>query len=314
MHIAQLAALNSQHMTKKTLLNICGPTAAGKTSVALHWAEHFGCPILSTDSRQCYRELVIGSAQPSPEEQARVPHYFVADRSIQEPITAGEYEVYALQILDELFEKHDIVVAVGGSGMYIDALLHGLDPLPTDPEIKADLEARAAAEGLPALKAELMELDPVHASKVDARNPRRIIRALEVIKITGKKYSEQLSHEPKQRPFKVVNWVLNLDRPALYERINSRVHQMIAAGLENEARNLEAHQDLVSLQTVGYREWWPYFEGMYDLDRTIELIQQYSRRYAKRQLTYFKRFEDAQWLDPMDINGQEVSLQKAGLL
>jgi len=298
----------------KYLLNICGPTAVGKTGVALYWAEKLGCPILSTDSRQCYKELAIGSAPPSQEELDQIPHYFIGDRSIHEPITAGEYETFALKTLEQLFHTHDVVVTVGGSGMYIDALLHGLDPLPTDAAIKAELEERAEAEGLPVLKAELERLDPEHAAKVDVRNPRRVIRALEVIAITGKKYSEQLNNTPKNRPFEVVNWVLNMDREKLYERINSRVHLMISAGLEEEARKLESHQDLVALQTVGYREWWPYFEGMYNRDRTIELIQQFSRRYAKRQLTYFKRFEGALWLDPNDINSQEESLRKAGLL
>jgi len=298
----------------KYLLNICGPTAVGKTGVALYWAEKLGCPILSTDSRQCYRELAIGSAPPSQEELDRVPHYFVGDRSIQDPITAGEFETFALQTLEELFQTHDVVVAVGGSGMYIDALLHGLDPLPTDPKIKAELENRASTEGLAALKTELYHLDPEHAAKVDVRNPRRVIRALEVIAITGKKYSDQLNNTPKERPFTIVNWVLNMDREKLYERINSRVELMISAGLEEEARKLEPHQDLVALQTVGYREWWPYFEGLYNRDRTVELIQQFSRRYAKRQLTYFKRFENALWLDPNDINSQEESLRKAGLL
>ena len=298
----------------KTLINLCGPTAVGKTNVALYWAEKLGCPILSTDSRQCYRELAVGSAPPSREELDRVPHYFIADRSIQDPITAGEYEHFALETLEELFKTHDVVVAVGGSGMYIDALLHGLDPLPSDPKVKAKLEERAALEGLAALKTELYHLDPEHSAKVDVRNPRRVIRALEVIEITGKKYSEQLNNTPKERPFKIVNWVLNLEREVLYERINQRVHSMLADGLEEEARGLIAHQELVSLQTVGYREWWPYFKDEYDRERTIELIQQYSRRYAKRQLTYFKRFKDAKWLDPNDINRQEESLRKAGVL
>ena len=297
----------------KYLLNICGPTAVGKTGVALYWAKQLGCPILSTDSRQCYRELAIGSAPPSQEELDRIPHHFIADRSIHDPITAGDFEQFALDTLDTLFQRHDIVVAVGGSGMYIDALLHGLDPLPTDASIKTALEERAEAKGLAVLKEELERLDPEHAAKVDVRNPRRLVRALEVIQITGKKYSEQLNNRPKDRPFAIVNWVLNMDREKLYERINSRVHLMISAGLEEEARTLEPHQDLVALQTVGYREWWPYFKGEYDLDRTIELIQQYSRRYAKRQLTYFKRFENALWLDPNDINSQEESLRKAGV-
>jgi tRNA dimethylallyltransferase len=244
----------------------------------------------------------------------RVPHYFIADRSVEQPITAGEYEHFALATLEELFKTHDVVVAVGGSGMYIDALLHGLDPLPSDPKVKAKLEERATAEGLAALKTELYHLDPEHSAKVDVRNPRRVIRALEVIEITGKKYSEQLNNTPKERPFKIVNWVLNLEREVLYERINQRVHLMLADGLEEEARGLIAHQGLVSLQTVGYREWWPYFKDEYDRERTIELIQQYSRRYAKRQLTYFKRFKGATWLDPNDINGQEESLRQAGVV
>ena len=301
-------------MSKKYLLNICGPTAVGKTGISLYWAEKLGCPIISTDSRQCYKELAIGSTPPSKEELDRIPHYFIADRSIQQPLTAGEYEKLALGTLEELFESHNIIVAVGGSGMYIDALLHGLDPLPTDSKIKEALELRSQKEGLPALKAELEQLDPEHAAKVDVRNPRRVIRALEVIAITGKKYSKQLNNTPKERPFKIVNWVLNMDRGKLYDRINSRVDLMIANGLEQEARSLESYQELLALQTVGYREWWPYFKEQYDLDRTTELIQQYSRRYAKRQLTYFKRFKGAEWFDPNDINSQEESLRKAGVL
>ena len=185
---------------------------------------------------------------------------------------------------------------------------------PHNPKVQISFNKYYTAEGLAALKTELYHLDPGHSAKVDVRNPRRVIRALEVIEITGKKYSEQLNNTPKERPFKIVNWVLNLEREVLYERINQRVHLMLADGLEEEARGLIAHQDLVSLQTVGYREWWPYFNDEYDRERTIELIQQYSRRYAKRQLTYFKRFKGATWLDPNDINGQEESLRQAGVV
>lgn len=298
----------------KTLLNICGPTAVGKTATALHWAAHFNCPIISTDSRQCYSELAIGSAPPSKEELASVPHYFLADRSVMEGTTAGQFEQFALDKLEELFKEHDVVIAVGGSGMYIDALLHGLDPLPTDANIKAELEARAETEGLWELMKELREKDPKHAAKVDARNSRRVIRALEVIYASGKTYSEQLHHTPKERPFKIVNWVLEMDREELYGRINERVHSMIALGLEDEARGLAEHQELPALQTVGYREWWPYFKGEYDIDRTTELIQQFSRRYAKRQMTYFKRFTGAHWIKPTDLNKQEELLREAGLV
>jgi len=301
-------------MSKTYLINICGPTAVGKTGVALYWAEKLGCPILSTDSRQCYKELAIGSAPPSAEEMQRADHHFIADRSIHDPITAGEYERFALDRLQNLFTENNVVIAVGGSGMYIDALLNGLDPLPTNADVKADLDEQFSADGLAPLVAKLQELDPAYAEKVDLNNPRRVIRALEVIMASGKKYSEQLNNSPKERPFEIVNWVLNMNRDQLYDRINRRVHLMIADGLEAEARSLKSHADLPSLQTVGYREWWPYFKSEYDLDRTIELIQQYSRRYAKRQLTYFKRFENALWLDPNDINSQEESLHKAGVL
>lgn len=280
----------------------------------MEWAKKLNAPILSTDSRQCYRELAIGSAPPTPEECAQVPHYFIADRSIQDPITAGEYERFALDTLASLYTQCDVVVAVGGSGMYIDALLHGLDPLPTSAEHKAALEAQLAEEGLPALVARLETLDPEYAAVVDRQNPRRIVRALEVIAITGMPYSQQRKGQAAERPFSMVNWVLDMPRPTLYERINHRVHLMIEAGLEEEARGLLEQQDLASLQTVGYREWWPYFKNEYTLDRTIALIQQNSRRYAKRQLTYFKRFKDAQWLHPLDLEGQHESLKKAGVL
>ena len=273
-----------------------------------------GCPILSTDSRQCFKELAIGSAPPVREELERVPHHFIADRSIHHPINAGEYERFALNRLGSLFTSNNVVVAVGGSGMYIDALLNGLDPLLTDAKIKAGLDDQFKKDGLAPLVEKLKKLDPKHAEKVDLKNPRRVIRALEVILASGEKYSEQLSNSPRERPFEIVNWVLNMDRDRLYDRINRRVHLMIANGLEAEARSLRLYAELPSLQTVGYREWWPYFKGEYDLDRTIELIQQYSRRYAKRQLTYFKRFDGALWLDPNDINSQEESLRHAGVL
>ncbi len=301
-------------MSKKFLLNICGPTSVGKTEVALYWADRLDCPILSTDSRQCYKELAIGSAPPSSEELHRVQHYFIADRSIQHPVTAGEFEKFALQTLDKLFKRQDIVIAVGGSGMYIHALLHGLDALPSNARIKVDLENQLKRDGLALLVSKLEELDPEYTKIVDLNNPRRVIRALEVIMATGKKYSEQLNNSPKERPFEIVNWVLNMDRNQLYDRINLRVHLMIEEGLEAEARSLKFHANLPSLQTVGYREWWPFFNGEYDRERTIELIKQCSRRYAKRQLTYFKRFESALWLDPNDINSQEESLRKAGVL
>ena len=301
-------------MPKKFLLNICGPTAVGKTDVALYWAQRLGCPILSTDSRQCYKELAIGSAPPSIKERGRVPHYFIADRRVHEPITAGEYEHFALKTLNTLYQEYDVVVAVGGSGMYIQALLYGLDALPTDQKIKSALENKLKENGLEYMQQLLIAADPEYARKVDLQNSRRIIRALEVIEITGTKLSSQLHNRPKDRPFTIVNWVLTMERTLLYQRINQRVLLMMDEGLQEEAHNLLPHANLPSLQTVGYREWWPYFNGEYDLDRTIELIQQFSRRYAKRQLTYFKRFEKALWLDPNNINSQEESLRKAGVL
>lgn len=301
-------------MPKKFLINICGPTAVGKTDVALYWAERLGCPILSTDSRQCYKELAIGSAPPSVEERSRVPHYFIADRSIHEPITAGEYEHFALNTLGSLYQEHDVVVAVGGSGMYIEALLFGLDPLPTDEKIKSDLENKLKDNGLDYMQQLLIAADPEYARKVDLQNSRRIIRALEVIEITGTKLSGQLNNRRKDRPFTIVNWVLTMERTLLYQRINRRVLLMINAGLEDEARCLLPHENCVSLQTVGYREWWPYFKGEYSKERTIELIQQMSRRYAKRQMTYFNRFGDASTISPDDLEGQEQSLKQSGVL
>ena len=308
-------AVKSSTMSNKKLLYIAGPTAIGKTALSIALAEALNTEIISCDARQCYREMTIGTAVPSDEERANIPHHFIQNKSIHQPFDACAFEKEGLELLERLFQKHHHVVMVGGSGLYAKALMEGLDEFPEiDPKAAAKVKLIHQKEGLEGLQKQLKEKDPQYYKTVDLNNPRRLIRALEVCETIQKPYSSFLGQSPKKRPFSSRTLLLKLPREQLYDRINRRVEHMVKAGLEKEAQSLYSSKNLPALQTVGYREWWPYFEGGYGLDRTIELIQQYSRRYAKRQLTYFKRFESALWLDPNDINSQEESLRKVGVL
>ena len=286
-----------------TLIVIGGPTGSGKSALAVEIAKHFGAPIISTDSRQMYRGMAIGTAQPTKEELAAVKHYFIADRPITEPISAGEYEREALALLDKLFEEHPFVIAVGGSGLYVDALCYGFDELPTaDEELRATLTARLASEGLESLVEELHKLDPEYWEVVDRSNPARVMRALEVCLASGKPYSAQRSGKRSERPFRMVRIGVDMPRDVLYDRINRRVDMMMEAGLVAEARAVWPHKHLNALQTVGYKELFDYFEGNCTLDEAVELIKRNSRRYAKRQLTWFRRHEQTHWLSPTEID------------
>ena len=285
-----------------TLIVIVGPTGSGKTALAVTLARHYSAPIISTDSRQFYRGLPIGTAQPTAEELSLAEHHFIADRDIDDDFNSGRYEQEALARLDELFKRHDVVVAVGGSGLYIQALCEGMDNLPeANEELRQSLKQRLEREGIEPLFDELRRLDADYAEVVDRHNPARIMRALEVCITSGKPYSEQRKGEKQQRPFRIVKIGTDLPRDVLYERINLRVDMMISQGLEAEARTMLAKRELNSLQTVGYREMFDYFDGNCSLDEAIELIKRNSRRYAKRQLTWFRRDAEIAWFSPHDI-------------
>ena len=281
-----------------TLQIILGPTAVGKTDYAIAEALRVGSPVVSCDSRQLYRELRIGVARPDDAQLAAVPHYFIADRSISEPCSAGAYELEALQLLEKLFRDHETVVMAGGSGLYIDALCNGLDDFPdADPELRAQLSERLRTEGVAALRADLRVLDPETYATIDPANGQRIVRALEVTIATGRKYSSFKTHPAKERPFTIVKTGLKRPRPELYARIDARVDRMMEEGLLEEARALLPHRSLPALNTVGYKELFDYFDGRYDLAEAVRLIKRNTRHYAKKQLTWWARDPSIQWID-----------------
>lgn len=280
----------------KTLIVVVGPTAVGKTAAAIRIAQHFGTEILSCDSRQFYRELNIGVARPSEEELAAVPHHFIANASIYDSYNVFTYEQQAMECLENLFRKHDKVVAVGGSGLYVDALCRGIAEMPDpDPEIRRLLKRQLEAEGVASLRAQLKLLDPDYYNIVDLANPARLIRALEMCLTTGRPFSEIRNQPGKVRPFGIFKVGLSCDRGELYDRINRRVDVMLEAGLENEARGLCHCKDLNTLNTVGYKEFFEYFDGEKSLDQAVADIKTHTRRYAKRQMTWLQRYTDIHW-------------------
>lgn len=288
-------------MSSKRLLVVVGPTGSGKTDLSIRLARHYAAPVLSTDSRQVYRGMPIGTAQPSDDQLQAVEHHFIASHDIKDNLNCGEYEVQALERLGKLFADHDYVVAVGGSGLYVRALCEGMDDLPqADESLRAELGRRLEAEGVGALAEQLRELDPVYYEVVDRSNPARVVRALEVCLQTGRPYSEQRTGERRSRPFGIVKIGVDLPRTELYDRINRRVDQMLADGLEAEARAMYPYRELNALQTVGYREFFDYFDGRTGYDEAVELIKRNSRRYAKRQLTWFRRDPEIRWFRPDD--------------
>lgn len=288
-------------MPTKRLLVVVGPTGSGKTDLSIRLALHYAAPILSTDSRQVYRGMPIGTAQPSVGQLQAVEHHFIASHDLKDNLSCGEYEVQALARLEQLFTTHDYVVAVGGSGLYVRALCEGMDDLPqADESLRAELNRRLTDEGVESLAAQLRELDPVYYEMVDRSNPARVVRALEVCLQTGRPYSEQRTGERRPRPFEIVKIGIDLPREVLYDRIDRRVDQMLADGLEAEARALYPYRALNALQTVGYREFFDYFDGRIGYDEAVELIKRNSRRYAKRQLTWFRRDSEIRWFAPDD--------------
>ncbi|MHB9055174.1 MAG: tRNA (adenosine(37)-N6)-dimethylallyltransferase MiaA [Paludibacteraceae bacterium] len=284
-----------------TLIVILGPTGVGKTNISLRLAERIGCPIVSSDSRQFYRELKIGTAVPTDEELKRVKHYFIATHSIFDDYNAGQYEEDAIKLLNELFQKYKVVLLVGGSMMYIDAVCKGFDNIPSiDAKIRKFWQKEYVEKGPEFIKNELKRLDEKHYNEIDLKNPKRILHALEICSMTGKPYSDLRTGEKRRRNFDILKIGLNRPRPELYERINQRVDQMIKEGLIEEAKQFYPYRQLNTLNTVGYKELYAHWDGEYNLDFAINLIKQDSRRYAKRQMTWFNRDQEINWFHPSE--------------
>ena len=282
---------------EKRLLSVVGPTAIGKTSLAIALANFYGTEILSADSRQFYKEMRIGTAVPSEEELGMAKHHFVQHRSIFDPYSAGDFERDALSLLDQLFRTRDTVIMVGGSGLFIDAVNKGLDSFPkVDPKIREALGRELAEKGIKPLQNRLADLDPDYHAKVDLDNPHRLIRALEICIGTGKPFSSFRTEKADSRPFRTITIGMNAERGTVYDRIERRTDQMMSEGLLDEAERLYPHRHLNALRTVGYKELFAYFEGRYDLDFALSEIKKNTRRFAKRQLTWFRRDASVLWI------------------
>ncbi|PDH46144.1 MAG: tRNA (adenosine(37)-N6)-dimethylallyltransferase MiaA [Bacteroidetes bacterium MED-G21] len=274
----------------KYLILIAGPTAVGKTQLSLSIAEQYKTDIISCDSRQFYKEMCIGTAVPNADELSKIKHHFIQNLSIEDNYSIGQFERDALAKIEALHKNNNMIVMVGGSGMYIDAVCKGLDDFPPVPDsIREELNLRHQNEGLDALKKELMKLDPDYYELADSSNPHRIIRAIEICMVSGKPFSSFRKQQAKKRNFKTVKIILNRDREELYSRINKRVDRMIKEGLLEEVKNLYNYKDYNALQTVGYKELFAYYDGDWDLETAIEEIKKNTRRYAKRQMTWFRR-------------------------
>lgn len=286
----------------KTLVVVLGPTGVGKTELCLTIAEHLGIDIINADSRQIFAELPIGTAAPTQEQQQRVHHHFVGNHHLNDYYSASIYEEEVMALLRDKFERGDVAMLTGGSMMYIDAVCNGIDDIPTiDDATRQMMKARLDTEGLPALVEELRRLDPEHYQIVDKNNPRRVVHALEICYMTGKTYTSFRTNSKKERPFRVLKIGLNRDRGELYERINQRVLDMMDAGLEDEARCCYPLKGLNSLNTVGYREMFDYFDGLTDRVEAIRRIQSNSRRYMRKQLTWFKKDPGIEWFHPDNV-------------
>ncbi|RZT93313.1 tRNA dimethylallyltransferase [Ancylomarina subtilis] len=283
----------------KTLIVLLGPTGVGKTDLSIRIARHFNTEITSSDSRQVYREMRIGTAVPEKEQLEAVKHHFIHSHSIHDYFSSWECEQKTLALLNEKFKEKDQMLMVGGSMMYIDAVCNGIDLIPTiSPELRKEVCDRYEKNGLEAMQAELKELDPIFYDQVDLQNAKRVIHAVEVCLMSGKPYSSLRTNKTKERNFNIIKIGLNRDRTELYNRINQRVDMMIADGQIEEARDLFEFKDLNSLNTVGYKELFEHFKGNISLDKAIELIKRNSRHYAKRQLSWFRRDEKIKWFHP----------------
>ncbi len=286
---------------KKKLIVIEGPTASGKTALGVELAKYFNTVIISADSRQFYKELEIGTAKPTLEEQQGIKHYFIDSHSLEDEVSSGRYANEVDELLQDLFLVHDIVLMVGGSGMFIDAVCIGLDQIPSSQVIRSDLNKEFEEKGIEPLLTELRKKDVTFFESVDKSNPVRIIRALEAIRSSGKTMTELRTQTVKKHNFEIRRFVINHPRKHLYERINSRVDQMIKNGLLDEVKSVYNRKGINTLKTVGYSEMFSYLDGEITIERAVELIKQNTRRYAKRQLTWFRRHPNATWLESTSL-------------
>ncbi|MBL7473412.1 tRNA (adenosine(37)-N6)-dimethylallyltransferase MiaA [Robertkochia sediminum] len=285
-------------MSNKHLITVVGPTAIGKTALAIALAQRWDTEIISSDSRQFFKEMRIGTAVPEPDELAAAKHHFIQHISIHTPYSVGDFERDTLETLDTLFKAHDVVIMAGGSGLYADAVINGMDEFPeVDAQVREQLNKVLEEEGISSLQHKLMELDPEHFKKIDIHNPHRLIRALEICIGTGKPYSSFLAKPKPVRPFKTIKVGLTADREMIYSRINLRVDKMMEGGLLEEARALYPHKALNALQTVGYKELFDHFDGKITLEEAVALIKRNTRRFAKRQLTWYRKDESILWFD-----------------
>jgi len=290
-----------------TLIVIIGPTGVGKTEFSLSLAETFSCPIVSADSRQIYRELPIGTAAPTIQEQQRIRHYFVGTHSLTEDFNAGQYEQEAIRLLEQLFQQHQYVILTGGSMLYIDAVCNGLDDIPHIPDkLKERLQTEYQQNGIGWLQEQLQAADPDYYQIVDQQNPQRMMHALGVSLASQRPYSSFRTGQKKNRPFRILKIGLTRPREALYERIDRRVEQMLQMGLEQEARRVYPLREYNSLNTVGYKELFAYFNGSDTYDNAVRLIKQNTRHYAKRQMTWFRRSNDIHWFDAQTITINDI--------
>ncbi len=286
-------------MGEKTLIVIVGPTGIGKTDLGIYLAKKLGTEIISADSRQFYRELKIGTAVPSDEQLNTVKHHFIGNKSIHDYYNASSFEFEVIELLSRLFKEKNQLILLGGSGMYVDAVCTGIDDLPEiDQKLRTQLLKKYEKEGIESLRFELKKLDPDYYAITDLKNHKRLLKALEITIMTGQPYSSFRKEVVKKRDFKIIKIGLNIERDALYKGIDNRVDKMLKKGLVDEAKQFHPLKRMNSLNTVGYKELFPYFEGKYSLDRAVELIKRNSRRYAKRQLSWFNRDKEIKWFEP----------------
>lgn len=299
----------------KTLIVVAGPTAVGKTAAAIQLARHYNTVVVSADSRQFFREMSIGTAKPDADELAAAKHYFINSHSIANDFNVGDYEKQALQLLNELFKTHDVVILAGGSGLYIKAVCEGFDDLPVAAEgLRKKLNAELEQHGITYLQEKLKNADPDYYNQVDLNNPQRIIRALEVFETTGKPFSSYRTTNINKRTFNIIKLALTMPREQLYGRINHRVDVMVEQGLVEEVRSLLPYRHLNALNTVGYSELFDYFDGKTDIATAISLIKQNTRRFAKRQLTWFRRDADIKWIETTGGDILPIMLEQIGTL